>query len=295
MFPELFKIPYLNFTLNTYGLLLALSFIAGLYVMARLAERDGLDRNRVYDLGLWVLAASLIGSKLLMVVTEWGYYRERPGQILTLDFFRSGGVFYGGFIAAVIASVVVMKRYRLPWWRTADVFAPGIAIGQAIGRMGCFSAGCCWGKPTTSSIGVHFTEAGHDITGVPTIVNHLVDPVQRELWSQKLGGLISPLSLHPTQLYEAAATAAIFVVLLFLQRKRAFYGQVILAYAALYSIARFTIEFWRDDPRGQIWGLSTSQFIAIIVFIGSVGLYVRRLKQNRTAETETSKPSRATA
>ena len=295
MFPELFKIPYLNFTLNTYGLLLAFSFIAGLYVMARLAERDGLDRNRVYDLGLWVLAASLIGSKLLMVLTEWNYYRDRPGQILTLDFFRSGGVFYGGVIAAVLASVVVMRRYQLPWWKTADVFAPGIAIGQAIGRLGCFSAGCCWGKPTTSAIGVHFTEQGHDITGVPTIVNHLADPIQRELWSQKLGGLISPLSLHPTQLYEAAATALIFAVLLFLRRKRAFEGQIILVYAALYSVARFVIEFWRDDPRGQLLGLSTSQLIAVIVLVGSIALYVRRLKQNRGAEAETPRSSRATA
>lgn len=294
MFPELFKIPYLNFTLNTYGLLLALSFIVGLYVMARLAERDGLDRNRVYDLGLWVLAASLIGSKLLMVATEWDYYRERPGQILTLDFFRSGGVFYGGFIAAVIASVIVMRRYRLPWWRTADAFAPGIAVGQAIGRLGCFSAGCCWGKPTTSAIGVHFTERGHDITGVPTIVNHIADPVQREVWSQKLGGLISPLSLHPTQLYEAVATAVIFLFLLWLRRKRQFDGQVILAYAALYSVARFVIEFWRDDPRGELLGISTSQFIAIVLFVGSVALYVLRLRRQRTAGS-VPRPTRATA
>ena len=78
MFPELFRIPFLNFTLNTYGLLLAVSFITGLYLMARLAERDGLDRNRVYDLGLWVLAASLLGSKLLMIATEWDYYRANP-------------------------------------------------------------------------------------------------------------------------------------------------------------------------------------------------------------------------
>ena len=118
--------------------------------MARLAERDGLDKNRVYDLGLWVLAASLIGSKLLMVVTEWGYYRGDWARSSLWTFFRSGGVFYGGFIGAVIASVIVMRRYHLPWWRTADAFAPGIAIGQAIGRLGCFSAGCCWGKPTTA-------------------------------------------------------------------------------------------------------------------------------------------------
>jgi phosphatidylglycerol:prolipoprotein diacylglycerol transferase len=256
MFPELFRIPFLNFTLNTYGLLLAVSFITGLYLMARLAERDGLDRNRVYDLGLWVLAASLLGSKLLMIATEWDYYRVNPRQIFTLDFFRSGGVFYGGFLAAVIASVLVMRLYHLPWWRTADVFAPGIAIGQAIGRLGCFSAGCCWGKPTTAAWGVHFSERGHEITGVPTMVDHLTDPAQREVWAQKLGGPFAAISLHPTQIYEAAATALIFAFLLWLGRRRQFDGQIVLAYAILYAVARFTIEFWRDDPRGVIFGLS---------------------------------------
>ena len=294
MLPELLKTPWLNLTLNTYGLLLAISFIVGLYVMARLAERDGLERSRVYDLGLWVLAASLIGSKLLMLVTEWDYYRQQPSQIFTLDFFRSGGVFYGGFIAAVIASVIVMRRYGLPWWRTADAFAPGIAIGQAIGRLGCFSAGCCWGKPTTLPWGVHFTERGHDITGVPTLVNHLLDPVQREYWAQKLGGLIAPLSLHPTQLYEAGATALIFAFLLWLRRHRSFDGQIILTYAALYAVARFVIEFWRDDPRGEIFGLSTSQAIAVLLFVGSVAVYIYRIRQRRATAGSVTESSRAT-
>ncbi len=279
MFPELFKIPYLNFTFNTYGFLLALAFIIGLYVMARLAASDGLDKQKVYDLGLWVLAASLIGSKALMVITEWDvYYRDNPSQIFTLDFFRSGGVFYGGFIGAVIASVIVVRIYKLPWWRTADAFAPGIAIGQAIGRLGCFSAGCCWGKPTTAWCGVHFTEKGHEVTGVPTVVNHLADPIQQNVWAERLGGMLAPLHLHPTQLYEAGATLLIFFALLWLYRRRRFYGQIILAYALLYAVARFVIEFWRDDPRGEIAGLSTSQFIAIFLFIGAIIGYVMRMR-----------------
>jgi phosphatidylglycerol---prolipoprotein diacylglyceryl transferase len=279
MFPELFKIPYLNFTFNTYGFLLALAFIIGLYVMARLAASDGLDKQKVYDLGLWVLAASLIGSKALMVITEWDvYYRDNPRQIFTLDFFRSGGVFYGGFIAAVIASMIVVRIYKLPWWRTADAFAPGIAIGQAIGRLGCFSAGCCWGKPTTAWCGVHFTEKGHEVTGVPTVVSHLSDPIQQNVWAERLGGLLAPLHLHPTQLYEAGATLLIFIALLWLYRRRRFYGQIILAYALLYAVARFVIEFWRDDPRGEIAGLSTSQFIAIFLFIGAIIGYVMRMR-----------------
>jgi phosphatidylglycerol:prolipoprotein diacylglycerol transferase len=280
MFPELFKIPFTNFTFNTYGFLLALAFITGLFVMARLAARDGLDKQKVYDLGLWVLAASLIGSKALMVATEWDdYYRHNPGQIFTLDFFRSGGVFYGGFIAAVIASLIVMRIYKLPWWRTADAFAPGIAIGQVIGRLGCFSAGCCWGKPTTAWCGIHFTDRGHEITGVPTVVNHLLDPIQQNVWAERLGGLLSPIHLHPTQLYEAGAAILIFIALLVMYRRRRFHGQVILSYAVMYSVARFIIEFWRDDPRGEILDLSSSQFIAIFVFAGALAVFIYRLRK----------------
>jgi phosphatidylglycerol---prolipoprotein diacylglyceryl transferase len=279
MFPELFKIPYLNFTFNTYGFLLALAFIAGLYVMGRLAARDGLEKQKVYDLGLWVLAASLVGSKLLMVITEWdSFYRDNPRQIFTLDFFRSGGVFYGGFIGAVIASLIVMRVYKLPWWRTADAFAPGVALGQLIGRIGCFSAGCCWGRPTSAFYGVHFTDRGHEITGVPTMVGHLSDQIQRNVWAEKLGGLGASLHLHPTQLYEAGTMLAIFIVLLLVFRHRRFYGQVFLTYALLYAVARFIIEFWRDDPRGEIFGLSTSQFIAIVLAIGAMIVLILRLR-----------------
>ena len=282
MFPELFKIPYTNFSFNTYGFLLAVAFVAGLLLMARLAAKDGLDRQKVYDLGLWVLAASLIGSKALMVIAEWDvYYRDNPRQIFTLDFFRSGGVYYGGFIAAVIASVIAMRVYKLPWWRTADAFAPGVILGQAIGRLGCFSAGCCWGKPTTGWYGVHFGEKGHEITGVPTLVNHL-DEIQRNVWAQRLadqGGWLAPLKLHPTQLYEAGAALLILVALLALYHRRRFEGQVILAYVMLYSVARFIIEYWRDDPRGEIFDLSTSQFIAIILFAGALAVYIYRLRK----------------
>ena len=266
MFPELFKIPGTEFTLNTYGFLQAISFIVALFLMARLAERDGLNKQRAYDLGLWILAASLIGSKLLLVVTEWNlYYRDNPRQIFSLDFFRSGGVFYGGFIGAVIASVVVMKIYRMPWWRVADACAPGIAIGTAVGRLGCFAAGCCWGKPTTSALGVHFTEKAHELTGVPLLVAHLRDPLEQSQWSERLGDLLAPISLHPTQLYEATGTLLLTFLLILLFLRRQFAGQVILAYGILYGVMRFVIEYWRNDWRGELLGLSTSQFISLII------------------------------
>src|SRR5205823_14594948 len=122
MYPELFRIG--SFPINTYGVLLALAFLAALIMAARLASRDGLPRERVYDLGWWMLLAALVGSKVLMLWTE-PVYRENPAQLFSLDFLRSGGVFYGGFLGAVMAGYFLIRKYALPWWKTADALAPG--------------------------------------------------------------------------------------------------------------------------------------------------------------------------
>lgn len=256
MYPEIIRIG--NFPINTYGVFLALAFLGAIMVTVRLGARDGLPRERIYDLCLWMLLASLVSSKLLMLLTE-PEYRAHPAQLFSLDFLRSGGVFYGGLIGAVVTGYFLMRRFKLPWWKTADACAPGIALGNVLGRQGCFAAGCCWGKPTTLPWGVKFTELGHEITGVPTGV-----------------------PLHPTQLYESFAMLIVFFFLLWLHRRRRFSGQVILAYALLYASIRFAIEFLRDDPRGDILGLttltglSTSQMIGIVVALSAlIGLIVR--------------------
>ena len=267
MYPELFRIG--SFPINTYGVFLAIAFLCGILITAKLAARDGLPRERVYDLCLWMLLASLIGSKVLMLFTE-PEYRENPLGLLSLDFLRSGGVFYGGLLGAILAGYFLMKRYKLPWWKTADACAPGIAIGNFFGRQGCFAAGCCWGKPTSLPWGVKFTELGHQITGVPTDVY-----------------------LHPTQLYESFAMLIVFLFLLWMHRRKRFNGQVILFYALLYSIVRFSIEFVRDDPRGDIFGLtsltglSTSQMISLVVGIAAAVLLVIRWRRaNATADAK---------
>jgi phosphatidylglycerol:prolipoprotein diacylglycerol transferase len=259
MYPELFHIG--SFPINTYGVFLALAFLCAILITVKLAARDGLPREKIYDLSLWILLASLIGSKILMLFTE-PEYRDNPLQLISLDFLRSGGVFYGGLIGAVIVGYLLMRRYQLPWWKTADACAPGIAIGNFFGRQGCFAAGCCWGKPTTLPWGVKFTELGHEITGVP-IDSHL----------------------HPTQLYESFSMLLVFFFLLWLHKRKRFSGQVILVYALLYSVIRFVIEFFRDDPRGDILGLttlthlSTSQIISLVVGIGAVALFIVRWRQ----------------
>jgi phosphatidylglycerol---prolipoprotein diacylglyceryl transferase len=292
MFPELFRIG--DFPVNTYGVLLALAFLSALLIAAKLAARDGLPRERVYDLGLWMLLAAIVGSKALMLFTEPGY-RENPWSLFSLDFLRSGGVFYGGFIGAAAVGYFLIRRYKLPWWKTADAFAPGIALGNAIGRQGCFAAGCCWGKPTLASWGVHFTEAGHRVTGVPTTVSQLDDPAQQAYWAEKLGGLFQPVHLHPTQLYESFGALLVFLFLLWLHRRKRFSGQVILCYAVLYAVMRFTIEIFRDDPRGDILGLtsltglSTSQMLSIVVGVGSTILLVLRWRGANRGDAEASR------
>ncbi len=267
MYPELFRIG--SFPVNTYGVSLAIAFLCAILVTARLAARDGLPRDRVYDLCLWMLLAGLIGSKILMLFTE-PEYRADPLQLISLDFLRSGGVFYGGLLGAVAAGYFLMKRYKLPWWQTADACAPGIAIGNFFGRQGCFAAGCCWGEPTTLPWGVRFSELGHEITGVPIDAH-----------------------LHPTQLYESFAMLLVFFFLLWLHKRKRFSGQVVLIYALLYSVIRFAIEFVRDDPRGDIFGLttltglSTSQMISIVVGISA--LIILLIRSNKIRENTNSR------
>ncbi|HEX6731362.1 MAG TPA: prolipoprotein diacylglyceryl transferase [Pyrinomonadaceae bacterium] len=264
MYPELFHIG--SFPINTYGVFLAVAFLSAILVTVRLGARDGLPREKLYDLCLWMLLASLVGSKLLMLLTE-PEYRNNLLHLLSLDFLRSGGVFYGGLLGAIITGYLLIKRYKLPWWKTADACAPGIALGNFFGRQGCFAAGCCWGKPTTLPWGVKFTQAGHEITGVPIDAH-----------------------LHPTQLYESFAMLVVFLFLLWLHKRRAFTGQVILTYALVYSVIRFAIEFVRDDPRGDILGLttltglSTSQLISLVVGIAALILFIVRRKRAQASE-----------
>ena len=266
MYPELFRIG--NFPINTYGVFLAIAFLCAILIAVRLARRDGLPAEKIYDLSLWMLLAGLVGSKILMLFTEPDY-RDNPALFLSLDFLRSGGVWYGGLLGAVLAGYFLMKRYKLPWWKTADACAPGIAIGNFFGRQGCFAAGCCWGKPTSLPWGVKFTEAGHQITGVPIDAH-----------------------LHPTQLYESFGMLLVFLFLLWLHKRKRFDGQVILAYALLYSAIRFAIEFVRDDPRGDVFGLtsltglSTSQLISLVIGIWALILLILRHRRANSVNLE---------
>ena len=252
MFPKLFEYSWL--VIHTYGFLLAVAFLVGLSISARAARRQQVDPAKIYDLGLYIAISALVGSKALLLITELGYYLDHPREIFSLATLRSGGVYYGGFILAVIVGVTMARKHKLPVWKVADCAAPGIALGQSIGRLGCFAAGCCYGKPTTSFFGVTFTNPySHETVGVPLMV-----------------------PLHPVQIYESLASLILFFILWEWIKRKQFDGQVFILYLALYSCTRFVIEFFRGDvERGFVLGglLSTSQSISLVLIIVAIVMF----------------------
>lgn len=283
MYPRLITHP---FTLPTYGVLLAVAFLAALWLASRQAKREGLDAERVADLAIYVIVAGLLGAKILYLIVEWpsflaqfhdvGELRRTAGwgpalwhlvSVVLLGLLRSGGVFYGGLLGALPVAAWCVKRYGLSFWRTADALAPAVILGQAIGRWGCFFAGCCYGRETDVSWAVTF----------------------RDPYAMREIGTRIDTPLHPTQIYESLAAFLILAVLLWLAPRKKFHGQILVAYLALYATARFVIEFYRGDPRGTVFrgALTTSQFIAGLLFLIALLITPYLYKSQRvTAEAQ---------
>ena len=259
MYPILFEVG--GFPVYTYGVLLAAAYLLGLQFALVRARQRGLDANRVMDLGIWIIISALVGAKLLLLIVEFDSFTRNPSELWTLA--RSGGVFYGGLIAAVTVALWYLRRHKLPMWTVTDVFAPGIALGHVIGRLGCLFAGCCFGiRAENLPWGITFTS---------------------EYAAQNVG---TPLNvpLHPTQLYEAGAELLIMVFLLATERRgRPFPGRTFWGYQFLYGVSRFIIEIYRGDPRGMIGALSTSQFVSVIIVPLSIIMLII-LSRRRTPE-----------
>jgi phosphatidylglycerol:prolipoprotein diacylglycerol transferase len=266
MHPRLLELGPIS--IYSYGLLLAVAFLAGLSLAGRRARRQGLNPERVLDLGIYIIIAAVIGGKLLLLLTDFKQFAERPSELFSLA--QSGGVFYGGLILAVLVSVWYIRRHHLPLWRTCDVFAPGIALGHAIGRIGCLMAGCCYGRETSAPWGIVFSDAfAASYVGTPLHVR-----------------------LHPTQLYESAAELLILAVLLAMEKRgRAFGGRTFWAYVLLYAIARFVIEFFRGDDRGMLFGVSTSQFISLILAPLAIAMLVWLGRRREAAPVAAAHPA----
>jgi phosphatidylglycerol:prolipoprotein diacylglycerol transferase len=247
MHPILLKIG--DITLHTYGFFVAMGFLAGILLARSEAKRMGVDHEKIMDLCFYILIAAILGSRLLYVVINHEFFLSNP-----LDVFKiwSGGlVFYGGFIAALFTAFIYLKRHKMSVWLTVDIAAPSLAIGHFLGRLGCFSAGCCFGRECDLPWAVTFT---HPETLAP------------------IG-----IPLHPTQLYSSISNLIIFFFLWFFRKRTKFHGQLFWIYVLLYGITRSFIEIFRGDFRGDsVFGLlSVSQTIGISMSVIAVIMLIR--------------------
>ena len=235
MHPVLFHIG--KVTLYSYGFMIAVGILAGLFLARRQAAQEGIDQDKIIDIAFYIIVAALIGSRLLFVLMNLGEYAAPPLDILKI--WQGGLVFYGGLFPAAATGVWYIKKIGPPPLPEADIFAPSLAIGHAFGRIGCFLAGCCYGEACALPWAVTFTDA-----------RTLAPP---------------GIPLHPTQLYSAFGLLLLFAFLLFLRKKKSFQGELFWTYLFCYAVGRFFLEFLRGDDRGSILGglLSTTQAISI--------------------------------
>ncbi|KAF0117516.1 MAG: phosphatidylglycerol:prolipoprotein diacylglycerol transferase [bacterium] len=242
MHPILFQIG--SFRIHTYGVFIALGFLTGIILALREAKRVGEEPENILDLSFYSIIAAIVGSRLLYIILNYRYYIENPLEMIKI--WSGGLVYYGGFLLALIVGIWYIRKRHLPLWKTADIIAPSIAIGEAIGRLGCFSAGCCYGKETT----------------LP--------------WA---------ITFYPTQLYSSITALFIFLILTVFKRFKKFDGLLIWLYVLLYSITRSIIEIFRGDDRGFLFEgtLSVSQFIGIILGITSVFMLGYLWRRNKMA------------
>ena len=222
-----------SFRIYTYGVFLALAFWTALMVAKNGAKHEGLDPEVMNDLFLYILISAIVGSRVFYVATTFEEYIRKPLDMFKL--WEGGLVFYGGFIAAALTAVFYVKKRRMPVSRTADAAAPAVAFGHFMGRLGCFFAGCCYGKSC-------------DLPWAVTFEN-----------PDSLAPLGVPL--HPTQLYSAFNNLIVFGILIFFRKRKKFHGQLFFLYILLYGLTRSFIEYFRDDFRGTMIGglLSPSQ------------------------------------
>lgn len=297
-----------DITFPAYFTLLTIGFALAMVYTVRESRRLGMDHQRILDTNLWMVFWGIVGSRLLHIVADTHFHDYvnlcvNPKLVAAVDakvaycnlnvqcgydylcdalthkcfpprdclavfkIWRGGFAYYGGFIAAVAFAIYYVRKHNLGWWRTADLASPGIALGLVFGRIGCFLNGCCYGKETTSAWGVVFPRGG--------------SAWRAQLDAGHIPRLGDALPVHPTQLYESAACLVIFMILWWLERKKqpgsTRHGHVFAGLLVLYGVARFVIEYFRDDDRGVFFSshLSTSQLISLPLFAGGLALLWR--------------------
>ena len=241
MYPILLKIGPL--TLHTYGFFVALGFLLALSWTHKESLRRGLDPEIFHDLFFYVVVSALVGARVFYVALNFSYFQSDP--LAALRLWEGGLVFYGGFLFAMPVFLWRIRRWQRPVLEVLDVAAPALVLAQAVGRLGCLSAGCCYGKACNNIFAITFTDN----------LSHA--PLHQ--------------ALHPTQIYHSLADLLIFLLLALLSRYSVRRGTLVVGYLICYGVLRFTVEFWRGDPRGFLAGFSISQWISCaLVFCGII-------------------------
>lgn len=265
MHNELFSIGI--FTVHMYGLMIAVGIIMAYVVAERRAKRQGLDYEKVFDLVLWCVISGFIGAKILYILTIFPQVIDNPKMILTT--FGDGWVIYGGILFGILGAFLFCKKNKLPPLAYFDLGLPSVALAQGFGRIGCFFAGCCYGKETDLPIGITFRSSAFAPNGI---------------------------ALIPTQLISSALNFINFLILIRLNKKKKADGQVAAMYLILYSAGRFVIEFFRGDlERGSIGVLSTSQFIGIFTFAAGIILFILATRRGKIEGIQTAEERAAAA
>ncbi|HXA56118.1 MAG TPA: prolipoprotein diacylglyceryl transferase [Candidatus Acidoferrum sp.] len=262
MHPVLFHLGQL--TIYSYGVLVATGVILGVWLASRDAPRVGLSPVAIWNFGIYGILFALVTSKIWLIMSEWSFYSASPREVFSPATLQSGGTFYGGLLGGLLWTLLYTRYEKMPLLSTLDVCAAPLALGHAIGRIGCFAAGCCFGKPTSLPWGVTFTsDIASRISGTP---------------------LNTPL--HPTQLYEAAAEFLNFLFLFFVGRRWRFPGQSVGAYLALYGVERGLLEFLRDDPGRTLLfhgAVSLMQIVSLGMLAAGLFLWSRGVRDAKTA------------
>ena len=239
MHPVIFRIEHL--TIYSYGLMVSMGFLLAAFLSIRTARKEGFNPNLIMDAALWILLGGITGARLLYVLLNLDYYTRNPFEIIMLN--RGGLVFYGGLITGIAAGVWFLKRKMMSVGPIADIIIPYLPLGHAIGRIGCYLNGCCYGKVALHGSGVIFPLGS--IAGDA----HPYQP------------------LIPIQIYSALTLIRIFLLLKFFRVRRLFPGSILFVYGILYSLDRFILEFFRGDNPVFLWRLTVFQVISIIIFL----------------------------
>ncbi|HTR47472.1 MAG TPA: prolipoprotein diacylglyceryl transferase [Verrucomicrobiae bacterium] len=256
MHPVLFEIG--SIPIYTYGVLAAAGFLLGLFYARWQAPRAGLPPELIWNLGVYGILIALISSKLWLLASEWDYYSASPGRIFSIATFQSAGTFYGGILGGIVWVIVYTRITQMPLLGVLDLAAAPVALGHTLGRLGCFVAGCCYGKPTSLPWAVTFTS-----------------PI-----AERIAGTPLNIPLHPTQLYEAAAEFVNVLLLVWIGARQRFRGQLIGAFFILYGVERGVIEFFRGDPGRTLMfhdSVSLMQLVSVGLILTGAALWWRGL------------------